>query len=180
LWSGETRWTAFVEEQPVFGERPLLSDRAIIIPTRDRRGTGALAFDAHSGSPLWDHEPGLSGAASAWFCVEDKVIVNSASGTLICLHAQTGEVIYNLVFSRQVEGDQPRRLEPILRNGALFVPQHQVQVVRPATGELIGEVPCDLIPDLLRVDESCNVYLAEESGHLAAYGVAPKLELVSR
>jgi hypothetical protein len=74
--------------------------------------------------------------------------------------------------------EQPRRLEPVLRNGALFVPQHQVHVVRPRDGEMLGTVPTDLIPDLLRVDEQCSVYVAEESGHLAAFGVAPKLALV--
>jgi hypothetical protein len=66
----------------------------------------------------------------------------------------------------------------VLRNGALFVPQHQVQVVRPRDGELLGAIPSDLIPDLVRVDEHCSVYIAEESGHVAAFGVAPKLALV--
>jgi len=58
------------------------------------------------------------------------------------------------------------------------VPQHDVQVLRPKTGEMIGRVPCDLIPDLLRVDQNCNVFIAEESGHLAAYSSAPALRLV--
>jgi len=58
------------------------------------------------------------------------------------------------------------------------VPQHQVHVVRPRDGEVIGTIPSDLIPDLLRVDEHCNVYVAEESGHVAAFGVAPRLTLV--
>jgi len=178
LWSGETQWTAFVEEQPVFGQQPLLIGDTVIVPTRDRRGTGALAYNARTGEPSWDHDPGLSAAATSWCPLEDSVVANSAAGTLLCLDGETGEVRYNHVFSRQVEGDQPRRLEPVLRNGALFVPQHQVQVIRPTTGELIGELPCDLIPDLMRVDESCNVYVAEESGHLAAYSVAPRLQLV--
>ena len=76
------------------------------------------------------------------------------------------------MFSRHVDADQPRRLEPVLRNGALFVPQHQVHVVRPRDGEIIGTVPSEFIPDLLRVDERCDVYIAEESGHLAAFGAA--------
>ena len=91
---------------------------------------------------------------------------------------RTGTVRYNHVFSRPVEADQPRRLEPILRSGALFVPQHQVHVVRPTDGDVLGTVPSDLIPDLLRVDEQCSVYIAEESGHFAAFGAAPKLSLV--
>lgn len=179
LWSGETLWTSFIDEQPVFGQGPLLAGSRVIVATRDRRGVGALGFDVATGQQVWDHEPGLSASATAWLALEDSVVANSASGTLICLDAQDGSVRYNHVFSRQVEADQPRRLEPILQNGALFVPQHQVQVLRPKDGELIGSVPCDLIPDLIRVDESCNVFIAEESGHLAAYSVAPKLRLVS-
>lgn len=179
LWSGVTQWTSFVEEQPVFGQKPMLCRGALIIPTRDRRGTGVLAYSAKTGEPLWDHDPGLSAAATAWCMLDDAVVANSAAGTVLCLDALSGEVRYNHVFSRQVEGDQPRRLEPVLRNGALFVPQHQVAVLRPDSGEIIGELPCDLIPDLLRVDESCNVFVAEESGHLAAYSVAPQLKLVT-
>jgi hypothetical protein len=43
---------------------------------------------------------------------------------------------------------------------------------------VLGKVPSDLIPDLLRVDERCEVYVVEESGHLAAFGAAPRLSLV--
>jgi hypothetical protein len=35
-----------------------------------------------------------------------------------------------------------------------------------------------LIPDLLRVDERSDIYVAEESGHVAAFGAAPRLTLV--
>jgi hypothetical protein len=66
----------------------------------------------------------------------------------------------------------------VLRNGALFVPQHQVHVLRPSDGELLGTLPTDLIPDLLRVDDQCNAYVAEESGHVAAFGVGARLSLV--
>jgi hypothetical protein len=51
-------------------------------------------------------------------------------------------------------------------------------VVRPRDGEVLGTVPTDLIPDLLRVDERCDVYVAEESGHIAAFGVGARLTLV--
>jgi hypothetical protein len=43
---------------------------------------------------------------------------------------------------------------------------------------VLGTLPTDLIPDLLRVDDACNVYVAEETGHVAAFGVAPRLALV--
>ena len=60
----------------------------------------------------------------------------------------------------------------------VFFPQHQVHVVRPSDASELGVLPSDLIPDLLRVDEDLNVYVAEESGHVAAFGVAPRLALV--
>ena len=53
-----------------------------------------------------------------------------------------------------------------------------MHVFRPRDGEHIGTLPSDLIPDLLRVDDQCNVYIAEESGHIAAFGVMPRLSLV--
>jgi hypothetical protein len=51
-------------------------------------------------------------------------------------------------------------------------------VVRPRDGTLLGKLPTDLIPDLLRVDERCDVYVAEESGHLGAFAAAARLSLV--
>lgn len=179
LWSGVTQFSAYVDDQPIFGQAPLLTKNQVIVPVRDRRGTGLVAFDQTSGEPLWDHEPGFAAAGSSFLALDDSLIINSASGTLLCLESDTGYVRYNHVFSRPVEGDQPRRLDPVLQNGALFVPQHQVQVLRPSSGELIGEIACDLIPDLMRVDSNCNVYIAEESGHFAAYSAAPRLQLVS-
>lgn len=180
LWTGELKWTAFLDEQPLFGQSPIVSEGQVIVPTRDRRGAGAVAFSEEDGSQTWSHEPGLAAGACAWLGVGENVFVNSATGTLICIDVKTGQVAYNHVFSRQVEADQPRRLEPVLQGGALFVPQHQVQVMRPQDGELLGVVPCDLIPDWLRVDDSGSLYIAEESGHLAAYSVAPQLRLVVR
>jgi outer membrane protein assembly factor BamB len=178
LWSGALRWMRDLEERPTPSQAPLVTSRAIVVPVRDRRGSGALAFDRETGKPLWTHEPGLASPTTAWLALDGEIVANSASGVLFCLDAETGVMRYNHVFSRHVEADKPRRLEPVLRNGALFVPQHQVHVVRPRDGELLGSIPSDLIPDLVRVDENCSVYLAEESGHVAAFGVAPKLSLV--
>ena len=178
LWSGEVRWSKELEERPAPGQAPLLAAQVVVIPTRDRRGMGLAAYDRVTGAAVWDQAPGLSSPTTAFLTVDETVIANSASGALLCLDANTGTLRYNQVFSRHVDADQPRRLEPVLRNGALFVPQHQVHVVRPRDGEVIGSIPSDLIPDLLRVDERCNVYLAEESGHVAAFSVAPRLTLV--
>jgi hypothetical protein len=68
---------------------------------------------------------------------------------------------------------------PVLRHGALFVPSAQVHVLSPGDGsQLATDNGCDLVPDFLRVDERAWLYVAEESGHLRAYGSAPQLTLV--
>jgi outer membrane protein assembly factor BamB len=178
LWTGKLRWSRELEDRPVFQQPPLVTQHQVLVVVRDKRGLGLTALSRETGEVLWEQAPGLVATTTAWLTVDDTVIANSASGTLLCIESDTGRLRYNHVFSRHVESEQPRRLEPVLRNGALFVPQHQVHVVRPRDGELIGTVPSDLIPDLLRVDERCDVYLAEESGHVAAFGAAPKLTLV--
>lgn len=178
LWSGEVRWSKELDERPAAGQAPLLAAQVVAIPTRDRRGMGLSTYERATGAAVWEQAPGLASPTTAFLAVDESLILNSASGALICLDANTGTLRYNQVFSRHVDADQPRRLEPVLRNGALFVPQHQVHVVRPRDGEVIGSIPSDLIPDLLRVDERCNVYVAEESGHVAAFSVAPRLTLV--
>ncbi len=59
------------------------------------------------------------------------------------------------------------------------MPHVDVHVFRPSDGAHLAQIgPCDAIPDLLRVDERCDVYVAEESGHMAAFGVGPRLTLV--
>jgi outer membrane protein assembly factor BamB len=178
LWTGKLKWSHELLERPVLQQAPLVTRHHVLVVVRDKRGLGLIALSRETGEVLWEQAPGLVSATTAWLTVDDAVVANSASGTLLCIESASGRLRYNHVFSRHVESDQPRRLEPVLRNGALFVPQHQVHVVRPRDGEIIGTVPSDLIPDLLRVDERCDVYLAEESGHLAAFGAAPKLTLV--
>ncbi|MBM4363032.1 MAG: PQQ-like beta-propeller repeat protein, partial [Deltaproteobacteria bacterium] len=178
LWTGDLRWTASLDESPVSGQPALIAGQVVAVPVRDSSGTGVAAFRVEDGAPLWSHAPGMLAPLVAWIALDDAFVANVASGVLHCLEATTGATRYSHVFSGAADADQPRRLEPVLRNGALFVPQHQVSVLRPGDGELIGAVPSDLIPDLLRVDEECAVYLAEESGHLAAFSAAARLTLV--
>ena len=177
-WSGKVEWETELDERPVVGQAPLLTPDAVVVPVRDRRGGGLAAFCKDTGEPLWQHAPGLTSPTVAWLSVDGSVVGNSSAGTLLCVDSKDGGIRYSHVFPRHVDADQPRRLEPVLRSGALFVPQHQVHVVRPRDGEILGTVPTDLIPDLLRVDERCDVYVAEESGHVAAFGAAARLTLV--
>ncbi len=178
LWSGKVRWTEELNTAPLGGQMPLLTPQTVIVPTRDRRGTGAQAFKRETGSPAWEQDPGLGSPTTAFTAVDDCMITNSSTGMLVGLDANTGAIRFSHAFSHQVEADQPRRLQPVLRSGALFVPQHQVHVMHPKTGEMLGTVPTDLVPDLVRVDDRSDVYVAEESGHIAAFGAAPRLSLV--
>ncbi|MDX2052000.1 MAG: PQQ-binding-like beta-propeller repeat protein [Polyangiaceae bacterium] len=178
LWSGAVRWTEEINTSPLAGQLPLLTSTTVIVPTRDRRGTGAQAFRRDTGSAAWEQDPGLGSVTTAFTSVDDTLIANSSTGMLVGLDANTGAVRFSHAFSHQVEADQPRRLQPVLRSGVLFVPQHQVHVMQPKTGEMLGTVPTDLVPDLVRVDDRSDVYVAEESGHLAAFGAAPRLSLV--
>lgn len=179
-WTGECRWTAELLEAPLVGKHPLLTPKVVVMPVGNEGSSGAEAFDRQTGRSLWRHHADLASAASAWLAFDDLVLINDGAGVLMCLEASTGRPMYNHVFAGSSATDTPRRLEPVLRNGALFVPQQQVHVVRPRTGEIIGTVPPDLVPDLLRVDERCDVYVGEESGHLAAFGSAPRLAVVGQ
>ena len=137
--------------------------------------------------------------------MDDAFIGNAPSGELVAVDAPTGELRWRHVLGpRPLEADVPRRLEPVLRCGALFVPCSFVsapqgsgrahgaagalergELPRPASASsarrtaVLGTIaPTEAIPDLLRVDERCDVYVAEESGHLAAFGALPRLSLV--
>jgi outer membrane protein assembly factor BamB len=178
LFRGDVRWKRSLGVRPAAGQPALAAGGTVVVPTADRRGAGLAGFACETGEPLWTLAPGLAAPATAWLAVDDLVIGNSASGVVVAIDASSSKTVYARAFPRHVAADQPRRLEPVLRSGALFVPQEQVHVLRPRDGELLATLPSDLIPDLLRVDEACNVYVAEESGHLAAFGVAPRLTLV--
>jgi outer membrane protein assembly factor BamB len=177
-WTGQCLWSAELTEPPLPGKHPLLTRDIVIVPIGNEGSSGAEAFDRKSGRSVWRHRADLASATSAWLAFDDLVVINDGAGVLLCLEASSGRPLYNHVFAGGPSTDTPRRLEPVLRNGALFVPQQQVHVMRPRTGEIIGTVPPDLVPDLLRVDERCDVYVGEESGHLAAFGAAPRLAVV--
>lgn len=177
-WTGDVLWESELDEKPVLGRLPVVTSKVVAIPSRDEMGTGLRGYDRETGKLLWEHGSHLAAPSASWLAVDDCILGNTAAGVLLCLDAATGTPRYSHVFSSSAGGDQPRRLEPILRSGALFVPQQQVHVLRPRDGEVLGTLPSDLIPDLIRVDERCDVYVCEESGHVAAFSAATKLTLV--
>ncbi len=158
---------------------PIASPSVVALAIRDRAGVRLAGFDRASGDLLWTSSATVAASGTSWLAVDDVFVGNSPTGELVGVDAATGELRYRHVLGRTLEADVPRRLEPILRGGALFVPHTEVHVFRPKDGGRIATVePCEAIPDLLRVDEKYDVFVAEESGHMACFGVASRLALV--
>lgn len=174
-WSGASRWIVDLPTESAPVGAPLLARDTVVIVTHGRRGTGVLGFDRATGEKRF--EGVACTAAASCVVVDGTIILNSEGGDLVGIDASDGSTRYRHVFG-SADGDRPRRLEPMLRSGALFVPQTELLIVRPRDGKLLGRVPADLIPDLFRVDEKCDVYVAEESGHIAAFSAGPRLRLI--
>jgi outer membrane protein assembly factor BamB len=179
-FSGRTTWSARLLSTPNSVEgAPLLAASSVVVAVRARRGLRLAGFDRTNGTQLFETETPVAPVGTSWLAVDGLLVGNTPTGELVGVDATTGEVRYRHAFGRTVESDIPRRLEPVLRSGALFVPHVDVHVFRPGDGAHLATIgPCDAIPDLLRVDERCDVYVAEESGHMAAFGVGPRLTLV--
>jgi outer membrane protein assembly factor BamB len=181
-FSGHTRWARAVRgtlEACTVEGAPLVAGGAAVLALRDRQGLRLSAFDRESGAERWSSPAPVAPIGTSWLAIDDLLIGNTPTGEIVAIDATTGNLRYRHVLGTSVETDVPRRLEPVLRSGALFVPHADVHVLRPRDGAILGTVaPCDAIPDLLRVDERCDVYVAEESGHLVAFGAGPRLALV--
>ncbi|MBW2525336.1 MAG: PQQ-binding-like beta-propeller repeat protein [Deltaproteobacteria bacterium] len=182
-WSGEELWARPLPRPVRPAGPPHLSGGAAMVITEDDDRLGLLALELDSGALRFDLEGGLVAGDAACMVVDDTVIASGAAGQLVAVDAADGHLRYRHVFAswhgRESLLDRPKSFQPVLRSGALFVPQSEVYVVRPQDGTVLGRVPCDLVPDLLRVDERCGVYVAEASGHLAAYAAQPTLRLVT-
>jgi outer membrane protein assembly factor BamB len=180
-FSGRAMWSAKIPSSPCTVEGPpLLTASSVTVAVRDRRGLRLSAFARETGAPLFHSEAPVAPVGTSWLAVDDLLVGNTPTGELVGVDATLGKTRWqkSLGGSRN-DSDVPRKLEPVLRSGALFVPHTDVQIFRPSDGAHLGTVgPCDAIPDLLRVDERCDVYVAEESGHMVAFGAGPRLSLV--
>jgi outer membrane protein assembly factor BamB len=177
-FSGKLVWKRPVPGAPLAG--PTVSQTVAIVPTADPAGVGRpglTAVETMTGTPLWRRTmPGLEHGIAA-LPVDERVVVNVAGGYAAALDAPSGDV----AWEHRTTGDPsdvPARLEPILRGSALFLPMDAVQVVRPDDGEVIHRLDEGLVPDWLRVDERGHLFIGEQSGHVAAYGIAARLAVV--
>lgn len=156
---------------------PIAVGKRVLVATTGPRRGGLSLFSVEDGTAVFSvPDPGF-GAGGGVLALDRSLLVNAPDGKLSALDLSTGAVRWTSVLASSVEGDVPRKLTPILRNGAVFVPQATIHVVRPADGRPIGApLPCDLVPDSLIVDERGWVFVGEESGHLVA--LAPEARLV--
>lgn len=178
-YSGATRWAVPLLSGPCTVEGgPMCAGTSVVVPVRERGMLALVGYDRATGEERW-RTKGVSAMGTSFLCVDDRIIGNAPTGELSAVDSETGKIVYSHAFGKVLDTDVPRRLEPILRSGALYVPHTDVHILRPSDGRVLGQVGAsDAIPDLLRVDERNDVYIAEESGHVAAYGVGPTLSLV--
>jgi outer membrane protein assembly factor BamB len=179
-FSGRASWSARIPSSPCTVEGPpLVTASSVTVAVRDRRGLRLSGFDRETGAPLFHTETPVAPVGTSWLAVDDLLVGNTPTGELVGVDASLGTQRWKQALGHGLDSDSPRKLEPVLRSGALFVPHTDVQIFRPSDGAHLGTVgPCDAIPDLLRVDERCDVYVAEESGHMVAFGAGPRLSLV--
>ncbi len=178
-WSGQPRLRVPLPQGVVPWQAPLVTHESIVLVHERNDMLGVLVFDRRGGALRGSLEPGFAPLGSSWMVLDDALIVNTEHGQLLSYDLTEQRERFRLQLRDPLLGDDcPRRLDPVLRSGALFVPQHELFVVRPKDGEVIGHLKPDLIPDLVRIDERCDVYLAEESGHVSAFSAGAKLTRV--
>jgi outer membrane protein assembly factor BamB len=177
LFSGERLFRVALPAPPTAA--PTAFGRRATIGIGTKSQSSLACVDVGSGRLCWMiSDPGV-GTGGACLAVDDTLIVNTPAGRICGVDLEDGDVRWEQQLSDPVADDVPRRLEPVLRGGALFVPAASVHILRPTDGAALGTaLPCPLVPDLVRVDERGWVYVAEESGHLGAYAPVPHLTLV--
>jgi outer membrane protein assembly factor BamB len=175
--SGELLWKASTDGKPL--APPVQAGDRVILALGVPGNVRLQAWKASDGLPDW--ERGFDGQEGpvALMSMDDWVFVNTAQGSVINLDGVTGRVRWMHGLTERPGVDLPLNLEPVLRDGGLFVPFDTTYVLSPMDGTLLhrleGESP---VPDLLRVDEHYSIYTAEISGHVGAYGVVGHLNVV--
>lgn len=176
LYTGRLLWQRELPAAPSCD--PIDAGEVAVISHGRSRQSRLLAIDPRDGTPRFTQaDPGLDNGGQA-VALDHTLIVNTPSGRILALDLNDGQTQWSRPLSNPLTDDVPRQLEPVLRQGALFVPSAQVHVLRPSDGTPLGHIQCDLVPDWLCVDERGMCYVAEESGHLSAYAPGPHLTLV--
>jgi outer membrane protein assembly factor BamB len=177
LFSGQLQFRRELGGGPLVS--PVATDQLAVVPVQRGSQTVLVAHDlATSEERFVCDDPGL-GEGGSPLVVDQQLVINTPSGMAYGVDLTRGVLKWQHRMADPMRDDVPRRLEPVLRGGALFVPSASVHVVRPSDGSVIGGPIADgIIPDVMRVDERGWLYLAEESGHVEAYAPAPSLRLI--
>lgn len=176
LYSGRVAWTRELPAAPS-GE-PVGAGGIAVIGHGRARNARITGLDARDGRRAWTlPDPGFDQGGSV-SSHDGGLIVNAPSGRVSCVDIERGQARWTRSLANPLTDDVPRQLDPVLRQGALFIPSAQLHVLRPGDGEPLTTIDCDLVPDFLHVDEQNHVFVAEESGHLRAYAPLPELRLV--
>jgi outer membrane protein assembly factor BamB len=179
-FSGAARWTA---DHATTAASALVSASgvaAIALSARD--GVKVVGHSLADGSELFATPIGAAqvpGGGLALSAFDDVLVANLPNGRIAAVDAPSGSLRWSKVLAAPVADDTPRRLDVQLRSGALYVPQSSLAVLRPRDGAVLANVDaCDLVPDMLRIDEECALFVGEESGHVGCYELGARLGVV--
>lgn len=154
----------------------------VAVPVATREGVSLEGRSTADGTVRWTSALSAVQGSSARPSVtafDDLFVANLPTGRVLAVDAADGSTRWSRTLRAPLGDDLPRRLDAQLRAGALFVPQSALAVLRPRDGAVLAEVDaCDLVPDLVRVDEQCAIYVAEESGHLGCYEPGARLRVI--
>lgn len=180
-YTGALQWVT--EADAPACSTPTATGDTVALSLSTREGVVLAGFDATKGEARFRTPlgvlPGTGGARPATAAFDDLFVTNLPTGRVVAIDAQGGNVRWTQTFRAPFADDVPRRLDPQLRAGALFVPQSSLAVLRPRDGSVLAEIDaCDLVPDLVRVDEQCALYVAEESGHVGCYEPGARLRVI--
>jgi outer membrane protein assembly factor BamB len=180
-YTGARAWVAEAQAQAC-APTVVAGDTAGLL-VASREGISLLGIDVETGQRRFECSLGVlvggAGQRPAATAFDDTIVASLPTGRVLAVSARDGTTRWVRAFRAPVADDVPRRLDPQLRAGALFVPQSALAVLRPRDGSTLADVDtCDLVPDLVRVDEQCALYVGEESGHLGCFELGARLRVL--
>jgi len=179
-YAGEHLWSCAIDAT-VCAPACVTKD-TVAVPVSTREGVMLEGRSVSDGVVRWQTALSAvagSNARPAVTAFDDLFVANLPTGRVLAVDSGDGSTRWSRTLRAPLGDDLPRRLDPQLRSGALFVPQSALAVLRPRDGAVLAELDaCDLVPDLVRVDEQCAVYVAEESGHLGCYEPGARLRVI--
>ncbi|MFO0557627.1 MAG: PQQ-binding-like beta-propeller repeat protein [Polyangiales bacterium] len=179
-FTGATRWCS--DLPGAAASAPVATQDIVALVLTSPEGPRLVALRAEDGELAFEIPLGnspLRGRPASLAAFGPLLIANLPSGRVCAIEAPHGAVRWSRVLGSPRETDIPRRLDVQMRAGALFVPQTSLGVLRPRDGASIADLTgCELVPDLVRIDDDCAVYVGEESGHLRCFEPAARLAVV--